>query len=71
VQEPQAGDPAWQGRTLVAALCHAPGHWLTFAKDGNNVWWRLDSAGGGQVFRANPFNSQSNNLLIAFLGFKQ
>jgi hypothetical protein len=71
VQEPQAGDPAWQGRTLVAALCHAPGHWISFTKDANGVWWRLDSAGGGQVYRANPFNSQNNYQLIAFLGFKQ
>jgi hypothetical protein len=69
VQRPQAGDPAWQGRALVAALCHEPGHWISFVLD-NGVWWRVDSAGGGRVQQADPFNSQSDNMKILFLGFK-
>ena len=70
VQRPQAGDPAWQGRTLVAALAQEPGHWVSFVL-ANGVWWRVDSAGGGRVHQADPFNSQSDQLNIAFLGFKQ
>ena len=69
VQRPQAGDPAWQGRQLVAALCCSPGHWLTFVVY-NGAWWRLDSGGGGQVHRADPFASQTNRLTINFLAFR-
>jgi hypothetical protein len=70
VQRPQAGDPAWQGRDLVAALCSSPGHWFVFVTY-NGAWWRVDSAAGGQVTRADPFTSQSDQLLIHFLAFKQ
>ena len=70
VQRPQAGDPAWQGRQLVAALCSSPGHWFVFIVF-NGAWWRVDSAAGGQVYRADPFTSQSDQLHIHFLAFKQ
>jgi hypothetical protein len=70
VQRPQAGDPAWQGRQLVAALCSGPGHWFTFVFH-NGAWWRVDSAGGGQVYLDDPFTSQSNQMHVNFLAFKQ
>ena len=69
VQEPQAGDPAWQGRQLVAALTWSPGHWVTYVCT-NGVWWSVDSAGAG-VLQANPFRLQSPNLTINILAFKQ
>ena len=68
VLEPQAGDPAWQGRQVVAALTWTPGHWVTYVCV-NGIWWSVDTVGAG-VVQANPFLLQGPNMTINFLAFR-
>ena len=67
VMEPVDGDPAYQGRRLVAVLVSKPNHWVTFVKQ-NNVWWNLDSVSRAAVMQ-NPFTCQSAMHIIMQLWF--
>ena len=67
VLEPEDGDPAFQGRRLVAVLVSKPNHWVTFVKvDG--VWWNLDSVSNVAVIQ-NPFTCQTARHIVTQLWF--
>ena len=69
VEEPRSGpggDPAWQGRELVAALVSTPGHWVPYLRV-QGVWWEVD----GGIRQANPFQNQSPHSSVSFLAFRQ
>ena len=68
--EPQAGDPVWGGREVVAALTFSPGHWVTYLRH-QGVWWRVDSGGPGTVVQANPFRDQSHHISIDVLALRR
>ena len=70
VEEPQAGDPAWGGREVVAALTSSPGHWVAYLRL-QGVWWRVDSGGQGHAIQANPFADQSHRVTIDVLAFRR
>ena len=67
VMELEDGDPAYQGRRLVAVLVSKPNHWVTFVKL-DNVWWNLDSVSNVAVAQ-NPFTCQSARHIIMQLWF--
>ena len=68
VLEPNYGDPFWQDREVVAVLVHTLGHWISYIPE-NQIWWQVDSAGGGNVIWANPFDNQTPHHLINVLAF--
>jgi hypothetical protein len=65
VDEPQQGDPAWQGRQLVAVLVETPGHWVTFVKVAG-VWYSVDAV----IAVSDPFANQSPQSVIHLLAFR-
>ena len=69
VEEPRSGpggDPAWQGKELVAALVRTPGHWVPYLRV-QGVWWEVD----GGIRQINPFINQTPNSLVSFLAFRR
>ena len=66
VAEPNPGD--FGGRRVVAVVTRVPQHWVTYIVR-EQVWYRVDSAGGGSVRQSNPFHDQSARQTLCLLAF--
>ena len=66
VAEPNPGD--FGGRRIVAVVTSEAHHWVTYIVS-NQLWYRVDSAGGGSVRQSNPFHDQSARRTLCFLAF--
>ena len=64
--EPNPGD--FGGRRVVAVVTSEAQHWVTYIVR-EQVWYRVDSAGGGSVRQSNPFHDQSARQTLCFLAF--
>jgi hypothetical protein len=67
VQQPDPNNAVWNGRQVVAALVHQPGHWQCYTTI-NGVWWRMEGPNNRGVM-ANPFLVQSAVSRIMHLAF--
>ena len=54
------------GRRIVAVVTSEAHHWVTYIVS-NQLWYRVDSAGGGSVRQSNPFHDQSARRTLCFL----
>ena len=61
-------DYEWEGKLVVAVICHAVNHWMFYSKV-QDVWYCQDSA-VSSVWRANPFHLQSDRQTIDMICFK-
>ena len=77
ILEPREDHEEWEGKTLIAVLCHSEitnsegmvsGHWLTYWRV-LGQWFELDSA-RLNVREINPFIVQSDEVTIDYLLFK-
>ena len=72
VTEPVPHHHQWQGKDVVAVLCHHQtedtGHWVTYRKV-QGVWIRLDSA-RIDIVEENPFEVQTDYCTVDLIAFK-
>ena len=52
----------------MAVVTSEAQHWVTYIVR-EQVWYRVDSAGGGSVRQSNPFHDQSARQTLCFLAF--
>ena len=67
VAEPNPGD--FGGRRVVAVVTREAQHWVTYIVR-EQLWYRVDSGGGGSVRQSNPFHDQSARRTLCFLAFR-